>query len=193
MNITVDTSNLRGRLAPLYHRYRGQLHPQPAYVYMAQNGKVFAEYDSVVGGAVSSSVFSGSTRLWRVSPNIDGNLLADLLESMRDLFAKVGAGDDVASGEIDARLQDLCTPSVAWDVTEWLDASAFEEVWPVGWTLATAIIAIDESAVAEHVLLEGDVDAYLLGRAETEHDNRSEVLAALANVGRRAKRAAKGR
>jgi hypothetical protein len=211
MTITIKTDNLRGEIAPLYCRYQGQTDCQGSYVEMNEDGVISADYNAEIGGAVTFDFFHSRTLSWGVAACVRGDALADLLESaeMRALFERVHAGHSVewdgnnnvghldddaraASDELEAELtalgEDEGAMGAVWEVGQWLENSAFDDIWEPGKSLAEAVTSVEESAEADSVELDGDVSSYLLDRAEraNERDDcyRLEVLAALAADGR---------
>ena len=208
---TLKIANLRGEIAPLYCRYQGQTSAQGAWVQMDEDGTITASYNAEIGGSVTFDVFHNRTLTWGVAARVRGDALADLLESaeMRALFERVYDGHSVewdgnnnvgrldadareASDEIEAALtaigEDDDAMGAVWDVGQWLENSAFDDIWEPGKTLAEAVTAVEESAESESVELDGDVERYLLDRAERANDRdgcyRLEIIAALKAAGR---------
>lgn len=97
MSITINTDNLRGEPAPLYHVYPRQTKPQPAYVELDEDGEVSADYNGVIGNAVPMAVGHLRTLRFDVSPRVGGDNLADLLESdaVVTLLERIHAGHTV--------------------------------------------------------------------------------------------------
>ncbi|TQV62730.1 MAG: hypothetical protein FNT15_05840, partial [Sulfurovum sp.] len=97
MNITINTTNLRNELIPLYEKYSGQFNEQPAYVEMDEDGNVCADYSGEIGNAEPMSVWNGRTLQWSVDAAANGDSLADLLESakVKSLLERVYQGHDV--------------------------------------------------------------------------------------------------
>ena len=211
MSITLKINCLRGQIAPLYCRYSGQTQAQEAYVELDENGIVTASYRGDIGGAITFDEYHGRTQTWSVSNRVRGDALVNLLESddMRALFARVYDGhaitwdgnnrvgrldDDAreASDEIESALtalsEDESATGAVWEVGLWLEYSSFDDLWPVGKTLAEAAEAIEESAEKESVELDGNINRYLLDRAERENERgkcyRPEVLTSLYEIGR---------
>lgn len=214
MTITINTDNLRGEIAPLYHRYQGQTNAQPAYVELDEDGVVRADYNPEIGPphAIPFSVFHRRDLRWGVANAIRGDALAYYLESAEALalLERIHAGhdvewdgnnnvgkldDDAAQAEIDfeAALQALGESEdnmgAVWEVGEWLQNLPFsDDLWATGKTLPEAVTAIEEAAEAERVELDGDIERYLLDRAERANEQgkcyRPEVLAALHADGR---------
>jgi hypothetical protein len=173
---------------------------------MDRNGIITAGYNAEIGRSVTFDVFHGRTLSWEVAAGIRGDALADLLESekMLLLFKTVRAGhtlkwngnntvgrltDDAraASDEIETALtaldEDESAMVAVWDVSQWLENNAFDDIWESGNSLTEAVTAVEESAEAESVELDGNVERYLLDRAEKANERgkcfRPEVLAAL--------------
>lgn len=95
--IAIHTGNLRGQLAPLYRRFSGRYQPQPAYVTLDKDGNVRANYCGLIGAGQPMDVWLGLTRRWGVNPEVNGDQIADLLESgrVRALLERVHAGHSV--------------------------------------------------------------------------------------------------
>jgi hypothetical protein len=211
MTTTLKIDNLRDEIAPLYCRYSGQTNAQPAYVEMDDDGIIAADYSGEIGGGVSFDVFHSRTLRWGVAERVRGDALADLLESdeMRVLFERVYNGHSIewdgnnnvghldddaraASDEIEVALtalgEDESAMGVVWDVDQWLEYSAFDDIWDPGKSLDEAVAAVEKSAEEEGIELDGNVEKYLLDRAERANDRddcyRPEVLAALIEDGR---------
>jgi hypothetical protein len=83
MKIINDLNEVRADLAPLYAHYKGQINPQPAYLWIDLEKKtVEADYSGEVGqGGVPERVWHGLVRRVDITPYIKGSALADLLES----------------------------------------------------------------------------------------------------------------
>lgn len=196
MKVTIDTSNLRGEIAPLYNRYSRQTNPQPAYVYLTEDGDVGADYSGEIGNSVPMAVWNNRTLHWGVKSDINGNLLADFLENeARPLLEKVHEGHEVdwdgnnhvgllsdeakiAAEQLQDMLDNLWQNGEGgvWKVDSWLDGVGLLENWPEGIPLATAIADIESSASEENVVLDGDIEEYLLDSAENYFDRKPETL-----------------
>lgn len=213
MTITIKTENLRGEIAPLYHRYQNQTNAQPAYVELDEDGVVSASYNPEIGSphAIPFSVFHRRDLRWGVANAIRGDALADYLESdeARALLERIHAGhdiewdgnnnvgklsDDAARAEIDfeAALQALgeddSNMGAVWEVGEWLENDSLYSFWPEGKTLSEAVEYVEKCAEHDRIELDGDIERYLLDRAESANERgkcyKPEVLAALHADGR---------
>lgn len=81
--ITVNTSNLN-TIAPLYHYYPSQRFEQPAYIEIdirEDEIRVSADYDSNVGGGVSSHVWNGLIKHVSCPPCVLGSEIEEYLNS----------------------------------------------------------------------------------------------------------------
>ena len=206
MTTTIKTNNLRGVLAPLYHRYPRQTNAQPAFVEMDEDGIVTADSDGEIGGAIPFSVYHRRTIRWGVCNTIRGDVLADWLESdeARAMFQRVHDGQSIewdgnnnvgrfdddateAKQEISDALDELGhepgNTDAVWEVDQWLENDDIDSCWPVGHTLAEAVAHVKASADHENVELDGDVEQALLYKAERANDRnkcfRPEILLAL--------------
>lgn len=175
--ITIHTDNLRGELAPLYRRFSGQYQPQPAYVYMDEDGNVQADYCGIIGAGQPMDVWHGRTRRWGVNPEVNGDQLADLLESgkVRELLERVHAGlsvewdganyvgrltDDArdASDALERIFEDE-TRTVdgggVWRAGDWIDPASADDLLKPGESLDDAAGRLMAEAKTERVAIEG--------------------------------------
>lgn len=176
--ITIHTDNLRrGELAPLYRRFSGQYQPQPAYVSLDEDGNVHADYCGIIGSGQPMDVWHGRTRRWGVNPEVNGDRLADLLESgkVRALLERVHAGHSVewdgsnyvgrltddargASDDLGRIFVDE-TRTVdgggVWRAGDWIDPASAEDLLKQGEGLADAAERLVAEAKAERVAIEG--------------------------------------
>lgn len=177
MSITINTDNLRNELAPLYRRLHGQYQPQPAYVYLDEDGNVHADYCGIIGAGQPMDVWHGRTRRWSVNPEVNGDQLAELLESdkVRALLERVHAGlsiewngsnyvgrltDDArdASDELERIFEDE-TRAVdgggVWRAGDWIDAASADDLLKQGESLDDAAERLIAEAKSEKVAIEG--------------------------------------
>lgn len=183
--ITLSLDNLRGEIAPLYHRYPNQTNAQDAYVEMTEDGEVSADYSGEIGNGMPMSVWHGCTLRWSVPSDVRGNELADLLgtDEAIALLERIYAGhsvewdgsnhtgglDDDAQAASEA-LQDLLNDNLntgndgagVWGVRDWIDAAGLRAWWEDGQSLADAVTKIEDEAESEQVHLDGDIEAELL-------------------------------
>lgn len=102
--ITIDTSNLRGHAAPLYRILPCEQEPQRAFVEMEADGDVSACYDPIVrGGGMPEAVWNNRTLRWSVSCEVQGDALADVLESA-EVLALLQTVHDGHTVEFDGRV-----------------------------------------------------------------------------------------
>ena len=96
VNVKID--NLRGVIAPLYHRYPDQDYPQPAFIEVDENGLVRSGYSEERGDSVPTTVSQGVAIRFSVTPTLRGDVIASFLESeaVRKLLEIVHAGHEVA-------------------------------------------------------------------------------------------------
>lgn len=175
--ITIHTDNLRGELAPLYRRFSGQYQPQPAYVYLDKDGNVRADYCGIIGAGQPMDVWLGRTRRWSVNPEVNGDQIADLLESdkVRALLERVHAGlsiewdganyvgrstDDArdASDALERIFKDE-TRTVdgggVWRAGDWIDPASADDLLKRGESLDDAAERLVAEAKDEKVAIEG--------------------------------------
>ncbi|MEW6647203.1 MAG: hypothetical protein AB1450_08400 [Pseudomonadota bacterium] len=209
-NVSINTSNLREKIAPLYHRYQSQSEAQDAYVEMTENGTVSADWDGEISGT-PADVWHNRTLRWSVPSTVRGDELADLLEraDVIALLERVYLGHtvewdgnnhvghldddaDEASGEL-ARIfeRELNTSNDGagvWDAREWMDGVGLLGNWS-GKPLDEAVSEVEAGAESEGVHLDGDVEDELLDWAESYVDSDragldAHHLRALLNDGR---------
>lgn len=197
-NLTIDTDNLRGEIAPLYCRYPQQTNAQPAYVEMDEDGNVSADYSGEIGNAVPMAVWHKRTLRWAVSSSVRGDELADLLE--RDdvvaLLERVYLGHSVewdGNNHVGRLDDDAQTASEAldtifgeepnsgndgsgvWDVGDWIGGAGLLDHWS-GVPLDEAVSAIEDYAESEGIYLDGDVEEELLSLAASWIDRGERGL-----------------
>jgi hypothetical protein len=182
---------------PLYHRYPQQTGPQPAYLEIdpeadpeAHQPALHADWDSEIGGAVPMNV--GHGRRLRVAVNCRLNVgeinallsqIAPLVERVIDGYScewdgsnRVGRLDDDAEDAMgDIRIAcESCEPSgvpAAWDPGDWIADCSLTDLIEPGQSLDAAAEALEVTAEADHVYLDGDLAAAL--RYKVAHDARS--------------------
>lgn len=175
--ITINTDNLRGELAPLYHRLYGQHRPQPAYVYLDEEGNVRADYCGLIGGGQPMEVWLGRTLRWSVNPEVNGDHLAELLESdeVRALLERVHAGHSVewngsnyvgrltddardASDELERIFEDethTVDSGGVWEASQWINPLSADDILTQGESLDDAAERLVEEAESDRVVIEG--------------------------------------
>lgn len=186
MSITINTTNLRDATAPLFCRYPNQINPQPAFVELDEQGNVSADYSGEIGNGMPMDVWYGRTLRWAVNSSINGNVLADALESVEitALLERIHAGhavdwdgnnyvgsltDDAraASDDLWWRLEDLGLddePAV-WEVDNWLfGGCSLADHW-ADQPLSDAVAALEEEAESEGIYIDGDIETALLDQA----------------------------
>lgn len=180
MSITINTDNLQGKLAPLYHRLYGQHRPQPAYVYLDEEGNVRADYCGLIGGGQPMEVWLGRTLRWSVNPEVNGDHLAELLESdeVRALLERVHAGHSVewngsnyvgrltddaraASDELERIFEDEThngDSGGVWEASEWIAPASADDILKEGESLDDAAERLVEEAESDRVAIEDGKD-----------------------------------
>jgi hypothetical protein len=95
--VNVKLDNLRGVIAPLYHRYSNEEAPQPAFIEIDENGMVRAGTSEEMGDAVPAVVRQGVVIRLSATPTLRGDVIAFLeSESARQLLEIIHAGHEVA-------------------------------------------------------------------------------------------------
>lgn len=174
--ITIHTDNLRGELAPLYRRFSGQFQPQPAYVHLGEDGNVHADYCGIIGAGQPMDVWHGRTRRWGVNPEVNGDQIADLLESdkVRALLERVHAGlsiewdgsnyvgrltDDAreASAALERIFEDetRAVDGGVWRAGDWIDPLGADDLLKKGEGLVDAAERLVAEAKDEKAAIEG--------------------------------------
>lgn len=177
MSITINTDNLRNELAPLYRRLHGQYQPQPAYVYLDEDGNVHADYCGIIGAGQPMDVWNGRTLRWSVNPEVNGDHLAELLESdeVRALLERVHAGHSVewdgsnyvgrltddardASDELERIFEDethTVDSGGVWEASQWIAPASADDILKQGESLDDAAERLVEEAESDRVVIEG--------------------------------------
>lgn len=175
--ITIHTDNLRGELAPLYRRFSGHYQPQPAHVCLDENGNVRADYCGIIGTGQPMDVWLGRTRRWSVNPEVNGDQIADLLESdkVRALLERVHAGHSVewdGSNYVGRLTDDAREASDAlglifedetrtvdgggvWGAGDWIDPLGADDLLKKGEGLVDAAERLVAEAKDERAAIEG--------------------------------------
>ena len=189
MNVTINTTNLRGEAVPLYKVYPRQNGPQRAHVEMDEEGNVSADINYEIGGAVPVRVAHNRTLRWDVSPYANGDSLADLLESelVRELFERVHNGHSVEwdgsnmVGRLDEdaeaaalELEQILSPdSGEYELAQVCDAYAFIADW---FSLKELVDAGSVDECAKRQLESNDSDLVIVGDMEEEVASRAAEL-----------------
>ena len=83
-------------LLPVYRQYPRQSYPQPAFIYMGEDGRVWADYNEDPDGAtVTMDVHHRRTLRWSIPESITGKALDVLLEAITPLLERVHAGHSI--------------------------------------------------------------------------------------------------
>lgn len=192
--ITLSIDNLADSIAPLHHRYPGQIEPQPAYVEIDEDGEVSADYSGEIGNAVPMHVWHGRTLRVSVPSMIRGNALADYLGDAEtlDLLERIHAGHNVewdgsnhvgaltddARAALKALERDLeqmqfdeSSMASVWTADEWLWSNCdLRQNWPDDQTIDAAVSAAEISVLGDGIVISGDFRESLLDRAEADYD-----------------------
>lgn len=170
--------------APLYERYGGQIHPQPAYFELRPEERV-AEFDwnANVGGGTSMDAWHGLVRRYRVPATLSREGCENLAETLQPLLQRVVDGfEEVWNGsnhvgrltqdashaeyEIESvidRLNQTDGDHVqVWDAAEWLagQGSGEEAARDLGVTADSTDEEI--AALAQRLEEEADLDGVVL-------------------------------
>lgn len=76
---------------PLYCHYDNQSSPQSAYIYLTDEGKVYAEYNREIGYSITFAVVDGLTMRFPISPYLSGQGLLSAVESVLPLLEALHA------------------------------------------------------------------------------------------------------
>lgn len=194
-SITIQNlADLRTAPAPLYHVFAMERDSQPAYVELdIETGAVSTNYDSSLGG-MPAPVWQGIIRRYRVPSAVSGAALADALENdkIRALLQRVQDGaaivwdggnwigqltDDAAAAEQELGniFQTLETANII-DVDDYCSGVALTELWS-DQSLDVAAAEIEGTAESDDIVLDGDVEDYLVERAGAYwYDGEFEAL-----------------
>lgn len=182
MKIKIKTDNIVGDI-PLYTRYQGQLRPQSAYIWMNEDGEVWADYEGGIN-SMPITVWSGRTLRWQVPEDVKSSALLDFLkdEKVIELLGRIHAGHKVfwdegdyfgslnddaaeASEELEKLIEENLVEredarfSVFSDPNEWITES-INEIWKEGEALKDIAEEIVENSYYYHsVIFEGGVEA----------------------------------
>ena len=88
---------LAGEEFPLYFRYKGQINPQPARIYLYIDGRVCADYSKEIGNGRPADEWHGVTLTWNINPFLSGDKIIELFtedENIKELLERVYAGHD---------------------------------------------------------------------------------------------------
>lgn len=170
--VSVKLEQRTGR-HPLWTLYPGQTEPQPAYVHLdGETGRLWAEPDWQIGGAVTFRVWHGHELRWEVPNELTADESNQLLRRVSPLAEAVVAGygcvwdghNEIAKYTIAARqaidkIRGVCDAAVAqsggvWDAGDWLSGLSDEELGVLAEStdedLATAAEALEDEAWGEN-------------------------------------------
>jgi hypothetical protein len=197
MIMTLDQSRidaLRDERAPLYCRYHGQTRPQGAYIELDEDGRVDANYDAEIGGAVPMAVWHGRTRRYSVTPYLSGSALVELVDEISPLLERVHDGlseewdgsNHVGTLTADARSADEAIRDRLESVERDIDVVVDIDGWVADVDVAAdatdddlrrLAAEIDEQAWREcRAIIDGDVVEALRERRDTVHCDCGEWL-----------------
>lgn len=114
---------------PLYHRYSGQSHGQPAYIALdAEHANAWADYNAEIGNAIPLTVHHGHVTRWEIRNDLDAGAINSILRDCATLFARIVAGyesvwdgsNNVARYSPDARaaMDDVESVCRSWDADD---------------------------------------------------------------------------
>jgi len=99
-------------IAPVYTKYQGQFSPQPAFIELdCRNGRLRAEYDSEIGGAVPMYHYLNLTIRWSIPPEASASSIEKLFknqsfldrcDTILDGFEEVSDGSNTVGRYSDA-------------------------------------------------------------------------------------------
>jgi len=174
MSINIDTSNLAGRLAPLYCKYSGQTNEQPAYIEMAENGDVTADYSGETGNAVPADVWHKRALRWGICAQANGDALAEFLrrDDVVELFKRVHRGHSVDwNGKNFVGWLDDDAQSASNELQEMINRTfdPYDDGYCV--RIADAEIWIESAFSIRDLITSGSVAAYASVMEPDESDN----------------------
>jgi hypothetical protein len=145
--MSVEVTYQEGNAVPLYHHYSQQSSPQGAFIELdLSTGRLSADWNSEIGGAVPMDVYHGHVRRFRIPNNLHRDEINKLLDEVKP-FAEVAVeGYDTywdgnnhkpelseeaqeALDAIERVCEDLLDSSEGtpvWSVDEWLENSGGE-------------------------------------------------------------------
>lgn len=95
MSITIPHAHAAD-LLPVYWQHPRQSYPQPAFIYMSEEGRVWADYiEDPDGRTVTMDVHHRRTLRWSIPESITGQALDELLETITPLLDRVHAGHSI--------------------------------------------------------------------------------------------------
>lgn len=199
--LSFDLTNLHGGdKTPLLCQYAGQVQPQPAYIQLSEAGQVSADYSGEISGT-PMRVAHMRDLTFSVSPYAKPAALAQLLEhgAGRPLLERIYAGhsvewdgsnyrghlsEDAKDAEFDleqlleAEFSEPDNCAQVWKVGDWLfTACTLADHWAEQ-SLDEAVTTIESLAVAEGIVLQGDVREVLIEEARRHLDHGHAGLGA---------------
>lgn len=82
--ITISFDRYQDNEAPLFHRYPGQVNPQPAYVTLdLETGEVDAQASGEVGNAMPADVWHGVVRRYPIRGDLTKDQVVEALEGIK--------------------------------------------------------------------------------------------------------------
>lgn len=96
-NFTIDYSSFQNKERPVFCHYSGQLQPQPAFVQIDEDGRVWAGYCPDIGNGVPMSVWYRHDLRVSINPELSsGEIECFLLDTkIQALLERIVAGHDI--------------------------------------------------------------------------------------------------
>ena len=96
MTVRVNESSIEGEI-PVHLHYPGQFEPQPAHIYLTEDGELGASVSGEIGTAIPMLEFHGRTLTWTIPGNVRGEYLRQFLADPEivELFEKVHQGQSI--------------------------------------------------------------------------------------------------
>lgn len=202
--IIIDRSILDSESnAPLYQQYAGQTNPQPAYLFLTEDGEAGLDWTGEIGNAVPLDVWHHRTLRWSVAPQLSKVGCKELLEDPKvvALLGRIHAGHSVewdGNNMVGRLTEDASDASYnlqkyldekynnddtyhcnVWDAGEWLRGGggwSIDEAWPPDEPLDKAVRRLEQEAQNEGVELRGDIREELINwLVETCEDDEVEL------------------
>lgn len=191
----IITNNLDEK-APVYHKYPGQINPQPAFIELdcRGEGKLMADYSGEIGNAVPCYYWNGLAVRWGISSETSGDSLKTIFENEEllaicqrivDGFEEkwngsnfVGKYSDDAKEAIDEAeryIENNLECSEVWNVYDWLfNNCVLKDHWadqPIEKAAEDCVLYIDFN-----VEIDGDIEDVLINKACEMFDYNQDCL-----------------
>lgn len=150
-------------IAPLFCQYEGQCSPQRAHLNLDSEGSVTVDYDAEIGNGVSAAVWHNRVLRYSIPADLStcgiSRLFADT--TINALLSRVLDGFTIEFDGDDDRAK-------IWDVSDWFgDFHPSESSEMIaGLSINDAVKKLIKIASYDNVLLTGDIERFIVERAE---------------------------